>query len=134
MEFDNVLDPKPSQDKSPLLRQRRGHVDVTENETANNVQDLDTNNQHDKDFLEKDIQEKRGMVEWDLGMSPEEEREYRNLMMADSLEGSRSRGRLVNRQSTLEALFAGSYRVIMVIVMAFLLKSVMKRYKQDSKT
>ena len=93
--------------------------------------------QRDKLFLEQDRKEKDDLKNWDLGMTSEEQEEYRRCIMSESMDlvrGSSGGRRMATNPSTstssLETIFAGSYRIIMMIVMAFIFKSLMKKMKE----
>lgn len=93
--------------------------------------------QRDKLFLEQDRKEKDDLKNWDMGMTPEEQEEYRRCIMSESMDiarGSSGGRRMATNPSTstssLETIFAGSYRIIMMIVMAFIFKSLMKKMKE----
>ena len=97
--------------------------------------------QRDKLFLEQDRKEKDDLKNWDLGMTSEEQEEYRRCIMSESMDlarGSSGGRRMATNPSTstssLETIFAGSYRIIMMIVMAFIFKSLMKKMKEGGTT
>lgn len=92
---------------------------------------------HDREFLLQDREAKNAIKNWDLGMTKEEQEEYRRIIMTDSMDIARGgtdasavRRQMPQRPSQLETLLSSGYRIIMMIIMAYLFKSMMRKMKE----
>jgi hypothetical protein len=106
-----------------------------------------TARRRDREFLLRDRAEKDGIKNWDLGMTEEEQEEYRRIIISESMDLARGtsssefttdtngaeggvRRQLPPRPSQMEALFSGAYKIIMMVIMAYVFKSMMRKMKE----